>query len=166
MRISLYVGIAVMIVLAVIQTSVLPHFPIAGISPQLLFLVALAWGLLRGLEEGLVWAFIAGICVDLFSTAPLGLSALAFMVAVAVGVLLQPLFPPRRLLVAFSLAAIGTVIYLSIYLIVLRLLGHGMPAGSIAGLLPMLVLHALLIIPIYLLLQAILGPFRPRRHEY
>ena len=75
----LYLAVPLMAVLAVVQTSVLPRFPVLGAVPQLLFLVALAWGILRGLEQGLFWAFIAGFFVDLFSLAPLGISSLAFM---------------------------------------------------------------------------------------
>ena len=82
MAVNFYAAIPLMAVLAVLQTAVLPRFPIAGLEPQLVFLVALAWGLLRGLEEGLVWAFIAGIWADLFSLTPLGLSSLAFMAGV------------------------------------------------------------------------------------
>lgn len=44
-----------MIVLGVVETAVLPHFPILGSTPQLALLVALAWGLLFGMEEGAVW---------------------------------------------------------------------------------------------------------------
>ena len=84
MAVNFYAAIPLMAVLAILQTAVLPRFPIAGLEPQLVFLVALAWGLLRGLEEGLVWAFIAGLWLDLFSMTPLGLSSLAFMAAVAV----------------------------------------------------------------------------------
>ena len=50
MAVNFYVAIPLMAVLAILQTAVLPRFPIAGLEPQLVFLVALAWGLLRGLE--------------------------------------------------------------------------------------------------------------------
>ena len=86
----IYLAIPVMLVLGVAQASILPRFPILGVSPQLLFLVALAWGDIRGLEEGLIWAFIAGLFADLFSLAPLGISSLAFMAGVGL-----PLFFSR-----------------------------------------------------------------------
>ena len=121
MAVNFYAAIPLMAVLAIIQTAILPRFPIAGVEPQLLFLVALAWGLLRGLDEGLVWAFIAGIWVDLFSLTPVGLSSLAFMAGVAAPILLQPMLPPRRLPVTALLAALGTLIYLLLYVIALGL---------------------------------------------
>ena len=149
MAVNFYAAIPLMAVLAIIQTAILPRFPIAGVEPQLLFLVALAWGLLRGLDEGLVWAFIAGIWVDLFSLTPVGLSSLAFMAGVAAPILLQPMLPPRRLPVTALLAALGTLIYLLLYVIALGLLGHGLSAVGLAGLLPIVLLHAILVLPIY-----------------
>ena len=166
MAVSFYAAIPLMAVLAIVQTAILPHFPIAGVEPQLMFLVALAWGLLRGLEEGVVWAFIAGLWADLFSMAPLGLSSLAFMAAVAAPVLLQHVMPPRRLLIAALMAGLGTIIYLVLYLVILGLLGHGLTANGLAELLPLIVLHMALILPIFLLLQWLVRITRPRRVEF
>ena len=166
MAVNFYAAIPLMAVLAILQTAVLPRIPIAGLEPQLVFLVALAWGLLRGLEEGLVWAFIAGLWLDLLSMTPLGLSSLAFMAAVAGPVLLQGVLPPRRLPVAALMAALGTLTYLLFYAVALGLLGHGLSAAGWAGLLPIALLHAVLILPIYLLLQTIVRVTRPRRVEF
>ena len=95
-----------------------------------------------------------------------GLSSLAFMAAVAGPVLLQGVLPPRRLLVAALMAALGTLIYLLFYAVALGLLGHGLSAAGWAGLLPIALLHAVLILPIYLLLQTIVRVTRPRRVEF
>jgi rod shape-determining protein MreD len=162
---SLYLAIPVMGLLAVIQTAILPQFPVAGVSPQLLFLVALAWGLLRGLREGLVWAFIAGIWVDLFSIAPVGVSSLAFMAALAATIPLQQVLPPRRLLSAILLAGLGTLVYLTLYLAALRAFGHTLTFNGLLELLPIFLLNLILIAPIYLILQMILRAFRPKALE-
>ena len=61
MRYSIYFAIPLMLLLAVVQTAVLPKFTILGASPQLPFLVALTWGLLHSREEGMIWAFVAGL---------------------------------------------------------------------------------------------------------
>ena len=166
MAVNFYAAIPLMAVLAIIQTAILPRFPIAGVEPQLLFLVALAWGLLRGLDEGLVWAFIAGIWVDLFSLTPVRLSSLAFMAGVAAPILLQPMLPPRRLPVTALLAALGTLIYLLLYVIALGLLGHGLSAVGLAGLLPIVLLHAILVLPIYYVVHQLLRVLQPRRVEF
>jgi rod shape-determining protein MreD len=160
------VAVPVMAVLAVIQSSVLPRFPIIGAVPQLMFLIALAWGAQRGLEEGLIWAFIAGLFVDLFSLAPLGISSLAFMAGVAAPVLIQRALPPRRLLVAILQAILGTLVYLIVYAIALRVFGFGVSPGGLVDLLPLVLIHAVLIVPIYLILERFLKIFRARRVEF
>lgn len=165
MTTSIYVAIPVMLVLALIQTAVLPDLPILGLMPQLPFLVALAWGLLRTAEEGVVWAFVAGISVGLFSLAPLGLTALAYMGGVGLSLLLLRWLPPRRLSIAILLTAVGSAIYLTIYFIGLRLFGFGGSGGVAYELLPLILLHAVLIVPIYLLMAAILRALRPKRVE-
>ena len=166
MAVNFYAAIPLMAVLAIVQTSILPRFPIAGVEPQLLFLLALAWGLVRGLEEGLVWAFIAGIWADLFSLTPLGLSSLAFMAGVAGPILLQPLMPPRRLPVTALMGALGTLIYLLFYVVALGLLGRGLSAAGVAGLLPIALLHAVLILPIFFVVHSLLRVLQPRRVEF
>ena len=82
MRATVYVAIPLMLLLAVLQTAVLPRFPILGLTPLLPLLVVISWTLLHGLEEGLVWGFTAGLAMDLFSIGPLGATALAYMTAV------------------------------------------------------------------------------------
>lgn len=162
---SVYAAIPIMIVLAILQTAALPSLPLFGLVPQLPFLVALAWGLVRGLQEGLIWAFVAGIAVGLFSLAPLGLSALTCMVSIGVALRLQTALPPRRLLVAMALAMLATVIYLGVYAIGLRLFGFGTTFGVALDLMPLVLLHAVLIIPIISVTGAINKALQPRRVE-
>ncbi|MCA9866980.1 MAG: rod shape-determining protein MreD [Anaerolineae bacterium] len=161
-----YVALPVMAMLAILQSSVLSRFPVLGVVPQLLFLVALVWGIARGIEEGLIWAFIAGLFADLFSIAPLGVSSLAFMAGVGGPLLLQRALPPRRLPVAMFMAMLGTLVYLAVYAVALRLFGFGASLSGLTELLPLLAVHAVLILPIYLLMDSMLRALRPRRVEF
>jgi cell shape-determining protein MreD len=113
-----------------------------------------------------VWAFIAGIWADLFSLSPMGLSSLAFMAGVSVPILLQPMMPPRRLPVTALLGALGTLLYLLVYVVALGLLGRGLSAAGVAGLLPIVLLHAVFILPIYYVVQSLLRVLQPRRVEF
>lgn len=162
----IFIAVPLMAVLAILHTSVLAQIPVLGAAPQLLFLVALAWGIVRGMEEGLAWAFVAGVFTDLFSLAPLGISSLAFMAGVAGPLMIRHALPPHRLLVAMFLAALGTVIYLTVYAVGLRIFGFGIGLGGLAELLPLIGFHAILILPIYLIVDSILRTFRPRRVEF
>ena len=93
---TVFLAIPLMAFLTVLHTAVWPHFPILGVVPSLPFLVALAWGLLRGVTEGMVWAFIAGFFMDLFTAAPAGGLALTYMIAVLVAVLINEVLPANR----------------------------------------------------------------------
>lgn len=162
---SIYIALPLMALLAILQSAVLPRMPVFGLVPQLLFLLALAWGLLRGLEQGLIWAFIAGIFVDLLSITPLGLSSLAYMLAIGPAILLLRVLPPHRILMASLLAMLATVIYLLVYFVALRFFGFSMSLDTLLEMLPVALLHGILIVPIYVLMQAAIKMVQPRRVE-
>lgn len=63
------------------EASVLPHVQVGGAQPDLTLLVVGAWSLLRGIDEGVIWAFIGGIALDLFSAGPFSTYILALMAA-------------------------------------------------------------------------------------
>lgn len=56
-----------------------PHLAILGVKPDLLLLVVISWSLLRGAKEGMIWALVGGIGLDLFSGAPFGTSTVALV---------------------------------------------------------------------------------------
>ena len=159
---SIYLAVPVMVLLAVVQTAVLPRFPILGLIPQLPLLVALSWGLLRGVNEGIVWAFIGGLCLDLFSVAPLGSTALAYMLAIPAVVWIENAMPANRFFLPMIMAGLATLIYLFIYLFLLQLLGHQINLQVAAGISSIVILHSALILPIFWLMYYLDQLFRPR----
>ncbi len=74
------VSMAVLIfVTAFIQCSVFQIFEIASIKPNLLIIVTVAFGLMRGRKSGLLTGFFCGLCLDLFFPGTIGLQALIYM---------------------------------------------------------------------------------------
>ena len=159
---SIYAAIPLMLFLAVVQTAVLPFFPLFGLSPQLPFLVALSWALLRGMEEGVIWAFIGGLFIDLFSVAPLGVSSLSFMVGIAAVLWIQQAIPTSRFLLPILLSLLSTVISLLVYFIFLRALNYIPGFAGLPAMLPLTLFHAVLILPVYWLAFVIDRRMRPR----
>lgn len=100
-----------------------------GARPDMMLLVVLAWSLVRGTEEGVVWGFVGGLMIDLFSGGPVGMTALALVaVAFLAG---QPWgeglgFPLLRILL---LALSGIVIYHLLVLLTLALFGYTVDWG-------------------------------------
>ena len=159
---SVYAAIPLMLFLAVIQTAVLPFFPILGLSPQLPFLVALSWTLLRGMEEGVIWAFIGGLFIDLFSITPLGVTSLSFIVGIAAVFWIQQAIPTSRFLLPVLLAALATVISILVYFIILRLLDTITGFAGLTAMLPLILLHIVLILPVYWVAYTVERRVNPR----
>lgn len=64
-----------------IQTTLLSRVDVLGGRPNLMLLVVLAWTMIRGIDEGLIWAFVGGLILDLLSGGPLASIALALLAA-------------------------------------------------------------------------------------
>jgi rod shape-determining protein MreD len=78
--ISGYLGLAVLLGLVLIQSSIGPFLTIVGVHPDLVLVAVISWTILRGPAEGLVWAIIGGIGLDLFSGGPFGVMTIALVI--------------------------------------------------------------------------------------
>lgn len=154
-------AVPVMAVLTIVQTAVFPRLPILGVIPSLPFLVALAWGLLRGLDEGLVWGFVGGLFMDLFTIAPVGGSSLTYMIAIGAAVLLTELLPPNRFVIPILLGAVAGTVQILLYAGYLRLFGYA-TGFSTAALLPQVVVQTAVFLPIYWLFYFLGRLLRPK----
>lgn len=78
---SLYAAIALLGIIAVVQSSFLARLDATAVHPNLMLLAVISWSLLRGSREGLVWGFAGGLALDLLSGGPLGLNAFLLTLA-------------------------------------------------------------------------------------
>lgn len=98
-------------------------FPL-DVTPNLMLVLVTLWAGYHGLREGLVWAFAAGILLDLLLFAPLGAHALAFMaVVLAIDSVRHIAFGDNH---AWALVAIFTAALLNdfVFLLVTNAAGH------------------------------------------
>ncbi|MDX2075614.1 MAG: rod shape-determining protein MreD [bacterium] len=79
-----FISFPILIVAAVLQATFMPQIRLLGGSPDLVFLVVLAWSINAELDSSVVWAFVGGISLDLLSYAPLGTSTIGIVVMVFV----------------------------------------------------------------------------------
>ena len=149
---DIYFGIPLMIVLTILQATLMARFPIFGAVPQLLFLVALAWGLHRGTEAGLLWAFLAGFFLDLFSASPMGLNILTMMAAILVITILQQSLPQNRFILPIIQALAGTLMYTLAYLLLLRLFNFLPDLSGLNNMPGILLANLVVFLPVYWLL--------------
>ena len=76
---GIYLGMAIMALVVIVQGTLLARLHFFGASPNLLLVVVVCWSLLRSVSEGLLWGFAGGLGVDLIAGLPLGTSSLALM---------------------------------------------------------------------------------------
>jgi len=162
---NVYIAIPLMAVLTVVQSSILPRVPIFGFVPILPLLVVVAWSLLRSPDEGVLWAFVAGFFLDLYSTSPLGSQSLAMMLAVIAVTTAQRSLPVSRLWLPALLTAAASLIYLAVYLLLIRLAGYPLDRQIVNQLPQLTLLHGLLAVPVYWLALTINRRSTPRRVE-
>ena len=107
--------VILMLVAAVVQTSVVWHFPLFGIVwlpvLQIVTLLALWYGPVGGAG----WGFVGGLLLDVFSDAHWGLSALALTIAGFVGGFAISVVQPNRAV----LAAVTTIWVIAVYFVLL-----------------------------------------------
>jgi rod shape-determining protein MreD len=70
-------GLGLLLGLALVQSSLGPFVSVAGIHPDWVVVAVIGWTLLRGSREGLLWAIIGGLGLDLLSSGPFGASIVA-----------------------------------------------------------------------------------------
>lgn len=69
--------------LALIQSSLGPFLTIVGVHPNLVLVAVVGWTVLRGPGEGLVWAIVGGLALDLLSGGPFGAATFALVITSA-----------------------------------------------------------------------------------
>lgn len=77
---NLYLTLLLLFALALVQSTVMPHLLLFDVHPDLVLMVVLSWSLLRGAEEGMLWALIGGVALDLLSGARFGVQTLPLLI--------------------------------------------------------------------------------------
>ena len=139
---TLYLAVPLLVVISILQTTIIPELAVWGVFADLPLLVVVSWSLLRGSREGIVWGFITGLTVDLFSGAPFGAATLPMiLVGLLAGLGQATIF---RAHVALPLVAmfLASVLYDLLFLLIVRLSGN--PVAWLESLLRLILPSALL----------------------
>lgn len=118
------------IVAALIETTVIPEIAIFDVQANLLLTLAVTAAVLMGIEDGLVWAFLGGVLVDMLTPArPVGSTTFALLVMVGLAVAATRFAGQRRL----SAMLIVFVLTWAFHLLLLATLAltEGVAAGSL-----------------------------------
>ena len=85
------------IIAAVLESSVLTHLQVGGVTPDLVFAVGIAVAMVLGFEAGMTWAFAGGLMLDLFMPERvLGSTTLTLVLVIGLALLVaRATWPPR-----------------------------------------------------------------------
>jgi rod shape-determining protein MreD len=135
-----------LVVVALVQATIVPHLTIWGVFPDLPLLIVVSWSLLRGAKEGMVWGFVAGVAVDLFSGAPFGAATLGLLVASFVSGLGHATVFRAHVTLPLLAMFVATIIYDLVFLLVVRISGEAVDwlPSLVRVILPSAVINALL----------------------
>jgi rod shape-determining protein MreD len=97
---------------ALLESSVLPELTIAGAKPDLVLVMAVVAAMLVGVEEGLVWAFLGGLMLDLIlPERPVGVTILSLLVVTGIAVAAARVAGQNRRLTAVVLTFVLSFVY-------------------------------------------------------
>lgn len=141
-----------LIFFALMQATVFPSSELIGIFPDVTLVIILVWSAVRGIREGLVWAFLTGILLDTLALDPLGANALALLPVVLLGAFSGRAFFQSNLIVPIIACVAATFLH-AIVLLLVRSAGGA--SISIAPLMRIImlqsVLNVMIVPPIYLI---------------
>lgn len=152
-----------LLAVALLQATFVPALDLFGVYPDVALVFLLIWSSARGAGEGLIWAFVLGLWIDLLTLDRLGTHAIALLaVALMGGAVRGRLFRSGAILPV--LAVIVATLAYDMLLIVLYL-GQGWDV-DVAGAMRLALLNALLnalLVPVAYGVLVLLERWVPRR---
>jgi rod shape-determining protein MreD len=122
--VTLYIVVPLLVVVAILQTTLVPQLTVWGASANLPLLIVVSWSLLRGSREGVIWGFIAGLAVDVLSGAPFGAATLPMIAVGLLAGLGHATVFRAHIALPLVVMFVTTVIYDLLFLLIVRLSGY------------------------------------------
>lgn len=141
--------------IAILQSSLFGHFAFEGTVPSIMLIVVVDWGILRGTDEGMMWAFLGGLCTDVFTGWPMGTSTVAMVVVASLVSLGGGTFIRTHALLPPATIFGATIIYYGTAMFILESTHHPVDwLTELRGIvIPIAAYNAVLNIPIFRLVQ-------------
>ncbi len=110
--------------IALVQYAVAPQFRLAGVSVDLLLVLAIAAGIHGGVERGAMVGFAAGLALDLMVVTPFGLGAVSGLAAGVVAGLLESATVLSARWLTMAIAALSSTVGLLCFAVTGAVLGR------------------------------------------
>lgn len=147
MRLVVRYGLLV-VTAAVVQRAVFAELRIFGVAPDALLMLAVAAGFAGGSDRGAVVGFFSGLTLDLMTLDPVGLAALAYLVAGAVAGRLAASVMRSAVWLRMVLFALSCAVGIAVFGLVGKLLGRADTLGR----------HLLVVMLVTSVVGGLLGP--------
>jgi rod shape-determining protein MreD len=148
------VGIPLLIVLAILQTTLFADIHFFDGRPDIVLLAVIGWGLAGGDRQAMVWGLIGGLLLDSFSGLPMGSSAISLIVIAFLVSLYADRVWEANLLMPLGITLGASLVFHFLSLGWLLTLGRNLdlPFSLTRVILPSTILNMVLILPIYQLM--------------
>ena len=111
------IAAAIAVVTALAEFTVVPYLKIGDALPHPVLVFGVICAIVGGIEVGLTWAFVGGLALDILGQRPLGSSAFALLVAIAIGSVSGGLLGRVRIVAPVFATAVASVVYSMLLLI-------------------------------------------------
>jgi rod shape-determining protein MreD len=160
---SFLLGIPILFVTAILQTTVLSRMPLLNGTADLMLVVISAWALQRQITSTWLWALLGGMLIDYYSGLPFGIFTLSYLAVNGAALILRSRIWQFSYLMHLFLALLGTLMIHTFSVIIILLQGTTLPVGMVLQqvTLPSLILNLLMTFPVYLLIKDVAEQIQP-----
>jgi rod shape-determining protein MreD len=139
---------------------------ISGTADLVLLFLA-AWSLQEQVDNAWLWTIIAGVLISLVSSMPFFAPLFAYIIVVGISKLLQTRIWRNPIIAMFIVTLLGTILQHSLYIISLKIFGAPIPWGISLDhvLLPSLLLNLIFALPVYAIVDDLVGRIYPLAEE-
>jgi rod shape-determining protein MreD len=95
------------------EVTVASRIHVADAQPQVVLVIAVLLTLTIGFEEGIAWAFVGGLFLDLLAFRPLGSTVFGLLVVVGLAAAISPVL--ARIRIASSL--VGVIVFTPVFIV-------------------------------------------------
>lgn len=106
-----FIEAGLIVLMFILQTTVFQQLAIAAVTPNLLLLLTVCFGFMRGKKEGMWIGFVSGLLIDLMYGSFIGLNALLYMYAGYLNGFLCKVFYDEDVKVPMVLVAVTDLCY-------------------------------------------------------
>ena len=110
MKRCITIGI-IIVVCFLLQSTLFQYLKLGGVVPNLLLIVTMSFGLMRGRREGLLVGFFSGLLIDIFFSSALGPYAFIYMTIGYANGFFHRIYYVEDVLLPMSMIAINDFIY-------------------------------------------------------